>query len=101
MALSRLAAMTSVAYVLCDVLHELGHMAATLLPLGITALTLSTIGLSTSHSNWIVAAAGPIVNLALSLTILLASARTFSPAWRYFGWLFGSINLFNATAYLI
>ncbi len=91
--------MTAVAYVLCDVLHEFGHAAATLLPLGVKALSISTIGLTTSRSHWVVAACGPFVNLVLGLGFLFAPGRARSPAWRYFAWLFGTVSLFNATAY--
>ena len=97
-----IAAVSSLAYVLCDLLHELlGHGAATLLPLGVKAVSVSTIGLSTDFANPVVAAAGPLVNLVFSLTLLASSADRIPPAWRYFAWLFGSINAFNATAYLL
>jgi hypothetical protein len=99
--LAGIAAVTSVAYVLCDLLHEFGHATATLLPLGVRALSISTIGLSTSSSSAVVAAAGPLVNVALSLTLFLAASSALSSAWRYFAWLFGTVNLFNATAYFL
>jgi len=51
-----IAAVAALAYSLCDLLHELGHMAATLLPLGVKAISISTIGLSTSGSSAVVAA---------------------------------------------
>lgn len=92
---------TSVAYVLCDVLHELGHAAATLLPLGVRALSISTIGLTTSRSSPVVAAAGPLVNLVLAAAIFLSFASALAPPWRYFAWLFGTVNLFNGTAYFV
>ena len=97
-----IAAISAVAYVLCDLLHELlGHGAATLLPLGVKAISVSTIGLATDVSDPVVAAAGPLVNLALSLVLLASASHRMTPAWRYFAWLFGSINAFNATAYLL
>ena len=86
---------------LADLLHELGHLAATALPVGVSAKLISTIGVSTDGSSALVAAAGPVANLILAPLLSLAFARSASPAWRYFGWLFGSCNLFNATAYLI
>ena len=92
---------TALAYVLCDLLHELGHAAATLFPLGVKAVSISTIGLSSTGSNAIVAIAGPLVNFALALTLFLAFAPKLSSAWRYFAWLLGTVNLFNATAYLL
>src|SRR6266850_4353860 len=94
-------AVAALAYLLGDVLHELGHAAATLLPLGVRAISISTIGLTTSSSSPIVAAAGPLANLVLALAIVSPFVSALPPAWRYFGWLFGSVNLFNATAYLI
>lgn len=97
-----IASMSILAYALCDLAHELlGHGVATLLPLGVRAVSVSTVGLSTTVSSPIVAAAGPLVNLALSSVLLLAGSSALSPAWRYFAWLFGSVNGFNATAYLL
>lgn len=75
--------------------------AATLLPLGVKALAISTIGLTSSGSSMVVAATGPLVNLLLSLTLALASASALPSVWRFFGWLFGTVNLFNATVYLL
>ena len=49
-----------------------------------------------------VAAAGTIANLAAAIAAFwLLGRRTGAPAWRYFLWLFGSINLLNATAYFL
>jgi len=72
-----------------------------LLPLGVKAVSISTIGLSSTGSSAVVAIAGPLVNLVLALFLLLALAPKISPAWRYFAWLFGTINLYNATAYFL
>jgi hypothetical protein len=97
-----LAAMVFVAYALCDLGHEiLGHGLATLLPLGVQAVSVSTVALSTTASNPIVAAAGPLINLILAASLLLAGRSALSPASRYFAWIFGSINAFNATGYLL
>lgn len=93
-------AIIALAYVLDDLLHEFGHAAATLLPIGVKAVSISTIGLSTMGSSAIVAIAGPLVNFALAAALLFARVPRLSPAWRYFLWLFGTVNLFNATAYL-
>ncbi|HEY2797424.1 MAG TPA: hypothetical protein VGK26_06005 [Thermoanaerobaculia bacterium] len=87
--------------VLFDLLHEAGHLAATALPLGVTALSISTIGVSSRGSSAVVAAAGPAANLLFAFCLFGAFSRALSPAWRYFAWLFGTANLFNATAYLI
>src|SRR5258706_10170906 len=96
-----IAAVAALAYALCDLLHELGHLFATLLPLGVKVVSLSTIGISTTGSSAVVAGAGPLTNLLLALSLLPATRSHVSPGWRYFCWLFGSINLFNATAYLL
>jgi len=94
-----IAAVTCLAYVVPDLLHELAHAAATLLPLGVTAVSISTIGLSSTGSSAVVALAGPLANVVLSVTMALAFASAMSPSWRFFGWLFGTVNLFNATIY--
>ena len=87
--------------VLVDLLHEAGHLTATALPLGVTPISISTIGLSSRGVSAVVAAAGPATNLFFALCLLGAGARALPPSWRYFAWLFGSGSLFNATAYLI
>ena len=89
------------AYVLCDLLHEAAHAVATLLPLGVRALSISTVAVTTSRSSPVVASAGAVANLALGLTIVLSRVNSVSSPWRYFWWLFGSLNLFNATGYLL
>ncbi|HXU43984.1 MAG TPA: hypothetical protein VN783_00545 [Thermoanaerobaculia bacterium] len=97
-----IAAVAILAYAINDLGHEiLGHGLATLLPLGVQAVSVSTIGLSTTASSPIVAAAGPLLNLLLAATLLLAGSSALSPAWRYFFWLFGATNAFGATAYLL
>ncbi len=96
-----LVAVAALSYALCDLLHEAAHALATLLPLGVRAFSISTVAVSTSSANPIVAAAGCLANLALGATIVLSGSPNRSPAWRYFWWLFGSLNLFNATGYLL
>jgi hypothetical protein len=97
-----LVAITALAYVLCDLLHEIGHAAATLLPLGTKAVSISTIGLSSfGVISPVVAAVGPLVNLLLASALLLALAPRVSSTWRYFAWLFGTVNLFNGAAYFV
>ena len=49
--------MSALAIVLCDLLHELGHLAATRLPLGVKAQSISTIGLTTDGSSRVAAGA--------------------------------------------
>lgn len=96
-----IASVAALSYVLCDLLHELGHLAAARLPLGVTAESIATIGVSTTGSSPVVAAAGSAVNLVLAAGLWLALASSLPPAWRYFSWLLGTINLFNASAYLL
>lgn len=94
-------AVTAVAYVLDDLLHELGHTAATLLPVGVKAVSISTIGMTSVGHSPIVAIAGPLVNFALGLFLFVALVTRLPPVWRYFAWLLGTVNLFNATIYLV
>lgn len=96
-----IAAISALAYVLCDLLHESAHAVTTLLPLGVKAVSISTIGLSTSGSSAIVALAGPVFNLVLGCALLFALAPKLHATWRYFAWLFGTVNFFNGTAYLL
>ena len=97
----RAAAVGAAAFAACDSLHELGHLAAAQLPLQVSVLSISSVGVSTSASSPLVAIAGPLANLLLAGTLLLARSANTSANWRYFAWLFGSLNLFNFTAYLI
>jgi hypothetical protein len=94
-------AVSFLAYSLCDLLHEAAHAVTTLLPLGVRALAISTVAVTTSRSSPVVAAAGSVANLILGLAVILAFVPSVSSPWRYFGWLFGSLNLFNATGYLL
>jgi len=92
-----------VAYAACDIVHEaLGHgLACWLLP-DVRALSLSTIGLQTDESSRVVAAAGSLANLVVGLVAVMwfRRGRGFD-AGRYFAWLFATLNLFNATGYLV
>ena len=65
-----IAGMSALAIVLCDLLHELGHLAATRLPLGVKAQSISTIGLTTDGSSTVVAAAGSAVNAMAGILLL-------------------------------
>lgn len=96
-------AIAVVAYALCDMVHEvLGHGTATLASPAVKAVMLTTVALSTDGSSRLVAAAGTIANLTAAIAaFLVLGRRRGAPAWRYFLWLFGSINLFNATAYFL
>jgi hypothetical protein len=95
------AAIAVVAYASCDMVHEvLGHGVATRFVPNVDPLVLSTVALSTSASSRIVAAAGSVANsIAGMLGLALARSGKGSPAVRYFFWLFGSVNLLNATGY--
>jgi hypothetical protein len=95
-----IAAAGAIAAILCDLLHESAHAAAALLPLGVEPLAISTIGTTTAGSSALVALAGPLANLLLATTLLLARSPRLAPATRYFAWLFGTMNLFGAVAYL-
>lgn len=94
-------AIAIVAYAACDMTHEvLGHGIATGLVPNVRALGLSTIGLQTSGSSRFVAAAGSIANVLAGLVsmALARRGRGFGPG-RWFAWLFGILNLLNATGY--
>lgn len=95
------AAIGVVAYAACDLLHEvLGHGVATLFVPGVHALSLSTVALTTSAESRPVAAAGSVANLLAGIVALVLARRGARPtAARYFLWLFGSLNLLNATGY--
>lgn len=97
----KLAAVSALAYVLADILHEFGHAAATLLPLGVRVSSISTIGINTTSVSVVVAIAGPLVNFVLGLALLFAFISRLSVTWRYFAWVLGTVNLFNATAYFL
>jgi hypothetical protein len=96
-----IAALAVLAYAACDLLHEAAHVAAAWLPLGVRSVMISTVGVSSFGESALVALAGPLANTVLGMTLLGVCSRTLSPAGRYAAWLFGSINLFNASAYLL
>ncbi|WP_184451789.1 hypothetical protein [Xanthomonas sp. F1] len=93
-----LLAVAALAAVLGDVGHELAHTAVAAVTPGVKLLRLSTVGLSTLGSSPWIALAGPAFNLCAALTLVAARWRALSPAWRYFAWVFGSFNLFDALA---
>jgi len=91
------------AYALCDLVHEvLGHGLAALLVPGVDAVSLSSVALQTTGESRLVAAAGTLANLAAGVAVLgiFRRSRQFSPG-AFFLWLFGSLNLLNATGYLL
>src|SRR2546422_1924581 len=95
------AAIAIVAYAACDMVHEvLGHGTAVLFSDQVRAVMLTTVALSTKGASRLVSAAGTIANLFAGLLALrfVGSGRGAGSA-RYFLWLFGSLNLLNATGY--
>jgi hypothetical protein len=104
-----IAAIAIVAYALANVLHEgLGHGGACLF-VGCTPKVISSMhfdgdntGLSRSAANFI-EAGGTLANL-LGAAVAFTWLRKHGPArvhTRYFAWLFGTINLLQATGYLL
>jgi hypothetical protein len=103
-----LIAIAILAYTLADIFHEgLGHGLAYLLLGGKTVNISSTAcdcvadGLSRAALR-VVSAAGPMMNLALSLVfwILLRTFRKLEGSLRYFVWLFMTINGLLFAGYL-
>jgi hypothetical protein len=96
-------AIAAIAYALCDLIHEvLGHGTATLASPQVRAVSLTTVALSTVGSSRLVAAAGTVANLLASLAAFgLWHRWSGSASVRYFLWLLGTLDLFNATAYLL
>ena len=97
----RAAVVGAAAYAWCDTLHELAHVAVTWLPGHGSVLLISSVGISTTTSDPTVALAGPLLNLLLAATMLLSARAAFTANWRYAFWVFGTVNLFNGTAYLV
>lgn len=98
-----IASIAVAAYALCDMTHEvLGHGTATLAAPDVRAVSLTTVALSTLGSSGLVAAAGTLANIMASLAAFAVwHLASNSVRARYFWWLFASLNLFNATAYLL
>ena len=84
-----------------DVLHEgLGH-AATALLTGAKAGVLSTVAWSSDYDSRLVAAGGTLANLAAGLVFWMAlrSTRIASVRWRFFLLTSVAFNLFDGTGY--
>lgn len=98
-----IASIAVVAYAVCDMTHEvLGHGTATLAAPDVSAVSLTTVALSTAGSSRLVAAAGTLANIVASLVAFaVGHLASNSVRARYFWWLLASLNLFNATAYLL
>lgn len=101
--LPTIAAIAVVAYAASDMIHEvLGHGLATALLPEVRAVSLSMVALQTQGSSRLVSAAGTFANLLAGGAALgLLRGRTGSGNARFFLWLLGALNLFNATGYLL
>lgn len=96
-------AISVLAGILGDVLHEgLGH-AATALLTGTKSGVLSTVAWSSSYDSRLVAAGGTLANLAAGLIfwMVLRSARSASVRWRFFLLISLAFNLFDGTGYFL
>lgn len=96
-----LSAISMLAFMLSDVLHEaVGHGLTALLT-GAQSGLLTTVAWSSQFDSRLVEAGGTLVNLLAALTfwIVLQSARNVSPHWRSFLVLCCTFNLFGGTGY--
>lgn len=96
-------AISVLAGILANVLHEgLGH-AATALLTGAKSGVLSTVAWSSALDSRLVAAGGTLANLAAALVfwIALRSARSASVRWRFFLLICLAFNLFDGTGYFL
>ncbi len=94
-------AISALACILQDVLHEgLGHGVTAWLS-GAHSVTMSTVALQSDIETRWISANGTLVNLvsAALLWLLLRNARRYRPATRYFLVLAMAGNLFTATGY--
>lgn len=96
-----IAALGVVAYAACDLIHEvLGHGTAVLLSPDVSAVSLTTVALSTTGASRPVAAAGSGANVVAGLAALAwLLVRRGSGTARVFAWLLMSLDLLNAAAY--
>lgn len=96
-----LIAISTLAYIMADLLHEgLGH-AAVAWAAGAHRITISTLALQSDIDNRWVSAGGTLVNLfaAALLWLVLRKSREVRPATRYFLVLTLAANLFTGTGY--
>lgn len=94
-------AISLIAGMLSDVLHEgLGHAAIALLTVADKGV-VSTVAWSSAFDSRLVAAGGTLVNLATGLVfwIVLRGARSASARWRYFFLTSAAFGLFGGTGY--
>jgi hypothetical protein len=96
-----LIAISTLAYILADLLHEgLGHGVVAWLS-GAHRLTVSTLALQSDIDTKWISAAGTLVNLVFAavLWLILSNVRRMQPATRYFLVLTLAANLFTGTGY--
>jgi hypothetical protein len=96
-------AISALAAMLADVLHEgVGHALLALLT-GARSGVLSTVAWSSQFDSRLVAAGGTLVNLAAGLLLWLALRRAanVSPATRFFLLISCAFNLFDGTGYFL
>jgi len=94
-------AISLVAGMIADVLHEgVGHALVALLTV-VPSGTLSTVAWSSAYDSKLVAAGGTLVNLASGgvFWLLLRNSKTDSSQMRLFLLLCGAFNLFTGTGY--
>ena len=96
-------AISVLAGILGNLLHEgLGHAAVALLT-GAKSGVLSTVAWSSDYDSRLVAAGGTLANLAAGLLFWMAlrSARSASVRWRFFLLTSVAFNLFDGTGYFL
>src|ERR1700687_6231930 len=96
-------AISLLAEIIANVLHEgLGH-AATALLTGAKSGLLTTVTWSSDFDSRLVAAGGTLANLAASIVfwIALRNAKSASVRWRYFLLTSFAFNLFEGTGYFL
>src|SRR5712664_4158348 len=96
-------AISFLAEILGNVLHEgLGH-AATALLAGTKSGLLTTVAWSSDFDSRLVAAGGTLANLAASIVfwIALRNAKSASVRWRFFLLTSFAFNLFEGTGYFL
>ena len=98
-----LIAISALAYILQDILHEgLGH-AVTAWWSGARQITISTVAMQSDISTRWISASGTLVNLffAVVLWLLLRRPQRYSPALRYFFVMALAGNLFTGFGYFL
>ena len=96
-------AISLLAAILCNLLHEgLGH-AATALLTGTKSGLLTTVAWSSDFDSRLVAAGGTLANLAASIVLWIAlrKAKSASVRWRFFLLTSFAFNLFEGTGYFL